>query len=684
MNEMNRFLKNLYDNLASEQIITKKVSTTKEKLTSLDNYLNKLDRIQTKYYDTDKLNKIKELYYNRYIIKEDEIPESYWHYLEKGHLERGEGHHNLVNPTNYVDIELRERYVENIRKKQIESLDSWLNYLMSPDANYLPTWAKVWAFLGMLKIGTYNKETNTYMKRTKNTVGPFIEINSELLGKSVEYLKQHLNHEEFSDEEIKQLASTESFSKIYTTLLSKDNKQIKNGNDGIWIKYEYKNQEDAKKLYESLQGYNTGWCTAASLSTAIDQVCGGKSYQGGDFYVYYTKDSENNYKIPRIAIRMDKNKIGEIRGVAKNQNLEPELERVLKEKLKEFPDAEEYQKKVSDMEKLTKIYKKHQNKEELTKDEIMFLYEIKGRIKGFGFQDDPRINEIKIERDTKKDLAYAFDCKEEEIGTPDEFKYKYLKVILGTVFMRNFKNESILMPECILGTLGYEHYSGQNKILPRFVCGNLEIYGTEIIENMILPMYVGYGLDLKYVKKIKNVTFPEYVGWGIALSNLEDYDKLVLPKYIGGALYLRGIEIAHDIVMFEYIKDSIYLSYASILKNVIFPRKIGKSLFLYKMKTFENVTFPEFIGDSLFMENISINDLLDINLPIVGGKIYIKEGTFTYEELKFLIAEKKDKPLLLTLHKENEDKKGYVNTLIVLLPALIILLGIFIAYMLIS
>ena len=104
MNEMNRFLKNLYDNLANEQIITKKVSTTKEKLTTLDNYLTKLDRIQTKYYDTDKLNKIKELYYNRYIIKEEEIPESYWHYLEKGHLERGEGHHNLVNLSNNEDI----------------------------------------------------------------------------------------------------------------------------------------------------------------------------------------------------------------------------------------------------------------------------------------------------------------------------------------------------------------------------------------------------------------------------------------------------------------------------------------------------------------------------------------------------------------------------------------------------
>ena len=60
---------------------------------------------------------------------------------------------------------------------------------------------------------------------------------------------------------------------------------------------------DHMPLVESLKGYNTGWCTAGE-STAKTQL------QGGDFYVYYTLDENDEYKVPRIAIRMENNQIG--------------------------------------------------------------------------------------------------------------------------------------------------------------------------------------------------------------------------------------------------------------------------------------------------------------------------------------------------------------------------------------
>lgn len=63
---------------------------------------------------------------------------------------------------------------------------------------------------------------------------------------------------------------------------------------------------------------------------------------------------------------MENVKIGEIRRIAKNQNIEPDMEEVVKEKIKDFLDKEKNCKKVHDMEVLTKIYHKHQNKEELT------------------------------------------------------------------------------------------------------------------------------------------------------------------------------------------------------------------------------------------------------------------------------------------------------------------------------
>lgn len=129
---------------------------------------------------------------------------------------------------------------------------------------------------------------------------------------------------------------------------------------------------------ESLKGYNTGWCIAGE-ETAKTQL------KNGDFYVYYTLDNNNEYKVPRIAIRMEGNSIGEIRGIAAEQNIEPNMEKVLEEKIKWFPDKDKYYKKVNDMQLLTYIYEKNKNNIELSKEDLKFLYEIDNKIEGFGY-----------------------------------------------------------------------------------------------------------------------------------------------------------------------------------------------------------------------------------------------------------------------------------------------------------
>ena len=114
------------------------------------------------------------------------------------------------------------------------------------------------------------------------------------------------------------------------------------------------------------------------------------------------------------------------------------MEEVLEEKLKEFPDKEEYYKKVSDMKELTKIYKKHQNKEELSKEELTFLYEINDKIKGFGYEEDPRIEEIKNERGRrKKDLALIFDCDESRIALKEYELTKDTILYYGSLDLRS-------------------------------------------------------------------------------------------------------------------------------------------------------------------------------------------------------------------------------------------------------
>lgn len=91
---------------------------------------------------------------------------------------------------------------------------------------------------------------------------------------------------------------------------------------------------------------------------------------------------------------MENKRIAEIRGVLEDQNIELELEDIVEKKLDEFPDKERYKKKVSDMKKLTNIYKNYKLNQELSKEELRFLYEIDSPIVGFGYYKDPRIEEI--------------------------------------------------------------------------------------------------------------------------------------------------------------------------------------------------------------------------------------------------------------------------------------------------
>ena len=77
----------------------------------------------------------------------------------------------------------------------------------------------------------------------------------------------------------------------------------------------YRQGSDHLPLVNSLKGMNTGWCTAGE-KTAEAQL------RDGDLHVYYSIDQNNKLTIPRIAIRMEGNRIGEVRGVAADQNLD--------------------------------------------------------------------------------------------------------------------------------------------------------------------------------------------------------------------------------------------------------------------------------------------------------------------------------------------------------------------------
>lgn len=177
---------------------------------------------------------------------------------------------------------------------------------------------------------------------------------------------------------------------------------------GKWAKYG--KGTDPTALWASLQNKGTAWCTKG-FATAETQL------KGGDFYVYYTLDRQGKPTIPRIAIRMQEENIGEVRGVAdNNQNLEGNMAVIAEEKMKDLPGAERYRKASADMKALTSIEKKTARGEVLTKNELALLYELDAPIEGFGYQRDPRIAELRTQRNPEEDMPIVFECDKSQIA----------------------------------------------------------------------------------------------------------------------------------------------------------------------------------------------------------------------------------------------------------------------------
>lgn len=378
----------------------------------IQNYLDRFKEIIDRKDPEDRemgMQALKKVLHDKFVIKEDEIPEAY--YENQARLARQQGHGDIQ-----IGKQQRKELAEVVIVDQESSLDNWIDYLSSSDATY-PDWLKYYAFRSVTQMGAYDKEKKEFGKRSKGTTKPFADINREALAYvldavSQKYGKRHtelLNLGEEEKKEFEKFLQGENFSKLYSWALEKLTIAPTESLEkvaGKWVKYTQGSNH--MPLVDSLRGHGTGWCTAGE-STAQTQL------SNGDFYVYYSLDQKAKPTVPRAAIRMENGKIAEVRGIAKEQNLDPYITSVVEEKMKEFPDGASYEKKSISMKTLTAIENKTKKGEKLNKEDLIFLYEINNSIEGFGYQKDPRIKELRDQRNVKEDAPVVFECAPEEI-----------------------------------------------------------------------------------------------------------------------------------------------------------------------------------------------------------------------------------------------------------------------------
>ncbi|KKR07242.1 MAG: hypothetical protein UT32_C0014G0001 [Parcubacteria group bacterium GW2011_GWC2_39_14] len=439
------FLKKIYQNLGASEEVARIAERTKVQTgervpekpeARIQNYLDYIhDSLdpQDPHRREEKLGRFKQTLYDKNVIKPDEIPEAYFNTQRR--LAREQGHGDVE-----INQETRRQLTEVIITDQKSSLDNWVDYLASPDATY-PDWLKYWAIRSILGMGEYDKEKKLFGKRRKDTVKPYPDLDREALAYVLDamekkYSGKGMNLESMEEDDRKQfeqLLQGESFAKLYAWAIEKvtpaSPEQLAD-TKGEWVKYPQ--GSDHTTLVQSLQGHGTGWCTAGE-STAHTQL------DGGDFYVFYSLDPKGKPTVPRAAIRMQEGSIAEVRGVGANQNLDPHIGKVVQDKLAEFPDGKLYEKKNQDMKQFTAIENKIQKGQELNRTDLVFLYEIESPIQGFGYQKDPRIQEIRETRDPKADAPLVFDCEPNQIARGQSEINENTKAYIGSLFPNIFQ-----------------------------------------------------------------------------------------------------------------------------------------------------------------------------------------------------------------------------------------------------
>ena len=638
MNESNLWIdiiSKFYNNLHNTDRVLKASSLSDNRRERLFKYFERLEELHKKVANSESKTGeklLKSFYYDLYVIKPEDIPESYFQKQISIARERGYGNIELT-PVN------RKQMIDQIIEDQKESLDKWIEYfLYNEESKSYEMWEKYWVFQGLQSLGKYDKEKGKFSKRDKNTVYPFPPVEKEYVFTTLKLMEDYIKGKDTEDE-IKSALGSGNFKLLYEYVIRQSllkGEHQSNTTQGKWVKYEQ--GSDYNILRNSLQGYYTGWCTAAGENFAKGQL------SNGDFYVYYTLDKNGEAKVPRIAIRMDgKDKIGEIRGIADNQNMEPEMLPILEEKLKEFSDREKYLKKEHDMKLLTLIDKKVKSNKELTVDELAFLYEIEEEIEGFGYERDPRIEEIRSKRNTIQDLnkVFASDKKFKEIRLfylENADGLKLPETVDGDLILnRLISAEGLELPQSVGGDLNLNRLRvADGLILPQSIGGSLFLKSLISADGLVLPQTIGGDLNLYWLESAKGLEFPQSIGGSLKLGHLTSAEGVELPQSIGGFLDLHNLTSAERLELPQSIGDYLDLSVLRSAEELILPKFVGRFLNLHKLGSAEELVLPQFIGEDINLLNLENYKGLKLPYDFNLNKLYCSQ------EIKDAIMENPD------------------------------------------
>ena len=412
-----------------------KASQNKEKLPGKNNerrnfaYLSRLDRIIKKHGDKAE-QKIWEASAKSVVMDFEDIPDSYWKQQEQILRDNGQGRE--------LSRSEKEILADDLIEKQRESITSWTNYLGDKNCPY-PLWFKVYAFDGISKMSNaLNLDDANYDRRDHTTALSFPKLNAEILAKVYRQInnfygvdKEDWLKKNSDDEKLVSLVKSANFPKLYakelldTKVILKTPERAEDVH-GDWFEYKLGDEEEIADLAEG-----TRWCVV-DPNVAHNYLTYGQFINPGEDNNYDDDDWEDDdqteypeakFIIFRLedpnspgvyasngsaSIRLDPDgMVAEVSGLGEGQAIEDALVPTVKKKTLSLPGGEKYLQKFDDKQTLIRLDKKMKKGQDLTKEELSFLYELDRPIATLDTYNrrDPRIPELK----EKYNVEYALE-----------------------------------------------------------------------------------------------------------------------------------------------------------------------------------------------------------------------------------------------------------------------------------
>lgn len=381
-------------------------------------YLSRLNSLIEKHGDNLE-QRLWQTSASKVIIKPEDITDRYWKQQEQ--ILRNEGQGRTLS--NYE----KDYLTNEIIAEQERTIAPWVNYLSDKDCPY-PTWFKVYAFDGLSRMGLYNDNTKEFEKRDKHTVGGFPNLNPEVLAKVYSHINDFFSQDSSAwfekhpeDEKLSVLVKSGNFNELYSKELL-DAKTIMKTPErtediqGDWFEYKLGDEEQISRLAEG-----TRWCIA-DPHTANNYLRSGTCRNNGAEEDY---DDDNKARFFIFRLKTDQSKDGyadngsasirlgpdgnvaEVSGLNDGQAIEDALVPIVQEKVLSLPGGEKYNQSFKDKQELIRLDKKMQENQDLTEEELEFIYEINRNIVTLDTYNgsDPRLKELK----NKYNIQYILD-----------------------------------------------------------------------------------------------------------------------------------------------------------------------------------------------------------------------------------------------------------------------------------